>query len=89
MNSIIKSRQVVTALLTWIFISSGAGHPLLAQTQFDGAMARQLESDVASLMARAEVPGASIAIVQHGQIVYAKGFGVRETGKPGRVTPEP
>src|SRR5690348_11867336 len=80
-------------LMNWTLISSmliclTVGHPLLAEAQFDKAMARQLESEIAVLMGRAQVPGTSVAIVQDGQIVYAHGFGVREKGKPDRVTPE-
>jgi hypothetical protein len=62
MNSIIKPVQIVTTLFTGMFFLA-VEHPLIAQAQFDGAMARQLESGVAALMARAQVPGASIAIV--------------------------
>lgn len=32
-----------------------------------------------------QVPGAAVAIVKDDRVVYAKGFGVRETGKPGAV----
>jgi len=75
-------------LITSMLICLTVGHPLLAEAQFDKAMARQLESEIAVLMGRAQVPGTSVAIVQDGQIVYAHGFGVREKGKPDRVTPE-
>ncbi len=34
------------------------------------------------------IPGASVAVVQDDQIVYAQGFGVREYGKDAPVTPE-
>ena len=77
-----------TTLFISILICLIDGHPLLAQAQFDRTMAHQLESEIAVLMGRAQVPGASVAIVQDGQIVYAHGFGVREKGKPGQVTPE-
>jgi beta-lactamase class C len=33
------------------------------------------------------VPGAAIAIVDHGEVVYIKGFGVREIGRPEAITP--
>ncbi|MDZ7303294.1 MAG: beta-lactamase family protein [candidate division KSB1 bacterium] len=33
------------------------------------------------------VPGAAIAIVDHGEVVYLKGFGVRELGRPEMITP--
>jgi len=79
----IKWIQVVPVFL----IVGWLGRPIVAQTTFDDSMRRQLELDVTSLMAKAKVPGASIAIVQNGQIVYEHGFGVRELGKPGRVNP--
>ncbi|AKU95282.1 Beta-lactamase [Labilithrix luteola] len=34
------------------------------------------------------IPGTAVAIVQHGKVVFAKGFGVREKGKPELVTPK-
>ncbi len=36
----------------------------------------------------AKVPGAVVAIVQDGKVVYLKGFGVREMGKPDPITPD-
>lgn len=46
-----------------------------------------LETYIAEKMVQLEVAGASIAIVQDGEIIYAKGFGVRnEAGAP--VTPD-
>src|SRR5579872_7285957 len=88
MNPLLEPTRFFATLLIWILIFPGVTHPLLAQAQFDTGLARQLESEVAGLMARTKVPGASIAIIQHGQIVYAQGFGVRERGKPDRVTPD-
>jgi CubicO group peptidase (beta-lactamase class C family) len=38
-----------------------------------------------TLMEMYNVPGISIAVIQHGQIDWAKGYGVREYGKPERV----
>ena len=35
-----------------------------------------------------QVPGASVAVVQGDEVVYLKGFGVREQGRDERVTPE-
>src|ERR1700693_5438651 len=35
-----------------------------------------------------QVPGLAVAIVQNDRVVYAKGFGVREIGKPDPVTPD-
>lgn len=33
-------------------------------------------------------PGAAVVIVKDGEVVYLKGFGVREQGKPEKVTPD-
>ena len=87
MNLINKPMRIVTTLLVGM-LALAVGHSLVAQELFNKAMGRQLESDVADLMARSQVPGASVAIVQNGRVVYAQGFGVREKGKPDRVTPE-
>jgi CubicO group peptidase (beta-lactamase class C family) len=35
-----------------------------------------------------QAPGAAVVIVRDGEIVYLKGFGVREKGKPEKVTPD-
>jgi CubicO group peptidase (beta-lactamase class C family) len=35
-----------------------------------------------------KVPGVAVAIVYQDRIVYCKGFGVRQVGKPARVTPD-
>jgi CubicO group peptidase (beta-lactamase class C family) len=35
-----------------------------------------------------KVPGAAVAVVQRGRVVYLKGFGVRELGGDRRVTPD-
>ena len=55
---------------------------------FDDRMAAELGSYIAGFLDRSRAPGAAIAIVQSGKIVYAKGFGVRELGKPDPVTPQ-
>src|SRR5829696_2839171 len=50
-------------------------------------MRAELEAYIATLMRREQVPGASVAVVQDGKVVYEQGFGVRELGKPDPVTP--
>ncbi len=44
-----------------------------------------LDAYVARVMKTFDVPGMSIAIVKDGRVVMAKGYGVREIGKPERV----
>src|SRR4029077_6520079 len=55
---------------------------------FDDRMAAELGSYVAGFLDRARAPGAAVAIVQGGKVVYAKGFGGRELGRPDPVTPQ-
>ena len=51
----------------------------------DAERIAKLAEFVESSMKQLGVPGASIALVDHGKIVYQGGFGVRELGKPERV----
>lgn len=69
--------------------------PGMEQESFAGRKAHEL--DAARLKAFADfveearvtvdVPGAAVAIVKGGKIVFEQGFGVRELGKPAKVTP--
>ena len=52
--------------------------------QIDAAIGG-LDKMVTDVMRRTGVPGMSVAVVRGGQIVYAKGFGVREVGKDAKV----
>ena len=46
------------------------------------------EAHVADAVARFGVPGASVAVVQGGEVVYLNGFGVKETGSTRAVDPD-
>ena len=46
----------------------------------DDAMIAELEAFIVDAMAKLEVPGATIALIQDGEIVYRKGFGVKVSG---------
>lgn len=61
---------------------SFAGHKAHA---LDAEHIAQLTSFVESSMQQLGIPGASIALIDHGEIVYQGGFGVRELGKPKKV----
>jgi CubicO group peptidase (beta-lactamase class C family) len=54
-------------------------HPL------DEAHIAQLKVFVETSMQQLGIPGASMALIDHGKIVYEGGFGVRELGKPEKV----
>jgi CubicO group peptidase (beta-lactamase class C family) len=51
----------------------------------DAAHIAQLKAFVETSMQELGIPGASIALVDGGKVVYEGGFGVRELGKPERV----
>ena len=46
---------------------------------------RELDAYVAKAVTDWKVPGLAIAVVKEGRIVFAKGYGVREMGKPAPV----
>ncbi len=68
----------------------------MAEESFVGKTARpldekalvELDQTVRDALAKMEIPGASIAIVQHGKIVFEKGYGTREIGKNSPVSPK-
>jgi CubicO group peptidase (beta-lactamase class C family) len=47
-----------------------------------------LDAYVARAVADWEVPGLALAVVKDGEVVFSRGYGVRELGKPGRVDPD-
>jgi CubicO group peptidase (beta-lactamase class C family) len=73
-----KSFAFVAVLLT-VLLSSPS---LLAQI----APPQDLDAHIARVMKEFDVPGIAVAIVKDGKVVLAKGYGVREIGKPEPVT---
>lgn len=63
------------------------GKPARAKALTNELIAK-LESYITACMAELDVPGVSVAIVQDGQVIYSKGFGVRERGRKEPITPE-
>ena len=52
--------------------------------RIDAAIAK-LDELAADLLRKTGIPGLSVAVVEGGRTVYAKGFGVRRAGEPGDV----
>lgn len=48
----------------------------------------EFEDYVEATRVRYQIPGAAVVLVQGGEIVFAKGFGVRELGQPEPVEPD-
>ena len=46
---------------------------------------RKVDGLASSMQEQTNIPGMAVAVVQDGQIVFAKGYGVREVGKPETV----
>jgi CubicO group peptidase (beta-lactamase class C family) len=61
--------------------------PQLTQQMVDGALG-QLDSIVQSAVSQTGVPGVAVAVVYQDKVVYSKGFGVREVGKPDTTDPD-
>jgi CubicO group peptidase (beta-lactamase class C family) len=57
---------------------------ILAQAQ-NKFITDSLDSYINREMKRWNVPGMAVAIVKDGKVVYIKGFGVREVGKPDKI----
>ena len=56
--------------------------------RLDAAQLEELETYIVQSMELAKIPGMSIAVVQNGDVVYVKGFGVRKLGENEAVTPD-
>lgn len=54
----------------------------------DAERAAAFEAFVVEAMKATDVPGAAVAVVQDGKVVYEKAFGVRELGNKAAVTPD-
>ena len=67
-----------------VVIASCATAPAAAQRA--DASFRALDAYVDGAREAWKVPGVAVAVVRNDSVVYARGFGVREVGKPDRVT---
>lgn len=59
-----------------------------ASAQTSAGPLNGLDRYVTATMPQWGVPGAAVAVVKDGKVVYARGFGVRKLGDTARVTPE-
>jgi CubicO group peptidase (beta-lactamase class C family) len=83
------TRGSVCVALLWACAVTAHASPVTSTVaSFSREMADQLHAYTVELMARTGVPGVAIGIVQGDSLVYAEGLGVRERGRPARVTPE-
>jgi CubicO group peptidase (beta-lactamase class C family) len=94
---------LLVLLLVWMSAVPARGQtPGLATTQAESAAdlagvaplpltgdrLTEFETYITGMLAKTGVPGASVAVVQNGEVVYQQGFGVRELDGSEPVTPE-
>ena len=58
-----------------------------SEAQITAAVGK-LDGIAADVMRRTGIPGMAVAVVHGGKVVYARGFGVREVGKPEKIDPD-
>lgn len=77
----------LAAAILIAFSSTGAHAqtPAPAIAAIAPASAYDLEQDVTRTMKAFDVPGIAIAVVKDGQVIAARGFGVRKLGEPAKV----
>lgn len=83
-----RGAQLDTAL--WTFKPQGMHEESFAgktPRPIDEGRARELDAFIEQARAKLDVPGAAVAVVAGGKVVYEKGFGVRALGKSEPVTP--
>ena len=65
----------------------GQIEPLLDRPKVTKALAK-LDGLIREAMERTGLPGMAVAVVYRDEVVYSKGFGVREVGKPEEIGPD-
>jgi len=74
--------KIIITLLGYILLS--ASYPIFAQTD-NGKNLKSLDEYYAKAINDWRVPGMAIAIVKDDSVIFAKGYGIREIGKPEKV----
>jgi CubicO group peptidase (beta-lactamase class C family) len=83
-----RAAQLATAL--WTFKPAGMHEESFkgkTPRAIDEARAKELDAFIEQARTRLDVPGAAVAIVEGGKVVYERGFGARALGKQEVVTP--
>jgi CubicO group peptidase (beta-lactamase class C family) len=60
----------------------------VAPLPLEGERRAAFDSFIVDALAKCQVPGAAVAVVQNGAVDYLQGFGVRQLGRPDPVTPD-
>ena len=79
MRSLVQRLPIILVLAYLPSIAGWAASPALPISP------STIDATVARAMKAFQVPGMAVGIVKDGKLVYAKGYGVRELGKPAQV----
>jgi CubicO group peptidase (beta-lactamase class C family) len=74
--------------LLWVVVAAvigNAGAYVAKGAPATGMAPHKIDATVTRAMKQFEVPGIAVAIVKDGKLIFAKGYGVRELGKPQAV----
>src|SRR5882757_2322147 len=61
--------------------------PAISSDSVKSALA-QLDPYIRSAMDKTKVPGAAVAVIYNGQVVFLRGYGVRKVGEPETIDPD-
>ena len=75
-----RDTSLQLTILAALLYSASAGGQTVHPPALDAAVERSMKAW--------RVPGVALAVVQNDKVVYLKGYGVRELGKPAPVTPD-
>jgi CubicO group peptidase (beta-lactamase class C family) len=81
-------RQSLSVLVLFLFAAAlfGLGHEISLKTKLNKKkLISELEKTVPDLMEKANIPGLSIAVIRDGQILWQKGFGIKNAKTGERV----
>ncbi len=85
--SCVKKLALPLGLCLVGFLTTGAPREIIAQQQAPATerFPSELDRYIAKVLADWKIPGLAIAVVRNDSVLIAKGYGVRELGKPGLV----
>ena len=87
-NDVGEKRGAQVALVFSRLLPKGYSRESFADLRahaLDAARLAELDAFIEAARVQLEVPGVAVGVVQDGKVVLAKGYGVRELGKPDKV----
>ena len=87
-ENVMRKAWIILAIFLWVGVnkSLAAGDIPLKKDVGKQALNTDLEKAVPDLMEKAGIPGMSIAVIKEGEIIWSRGFGIKntKTGEPVR-----